>query len=573
MNYDPEQPLMVQNDFTVWLESRHRDYAQVSQTLARFAELLKNPDPIHTYRITPMTVWNAMERMDAKEIVGFLRRCSKFEPPDRVLRQIMTWAERYGLLKLEQRDDHLLLGCTDKETLMKLAADNRLKKCWKNGKLLASGAMAVKPECRGLLKQELIKIGYPVEDLAGYSQGESLVLQLADRTQAKGDGKPFALRDYQEQAIEAFYRQGTAGGGNGVVVLPCGSGKTIVGIAAIAKLQCATLILTTNGTSVQQWKREILDKTDLTEDQVGEYSGTVKQVCPVTIATYQILTYRRSKQDPFKHMALFNERDWGLIIYDEVHLLPAPVFRVTANIQATRRLGLTATLIREDGQETEVFSLIGPKRYDAAWRELESEGWIAKVECAEIRVPLPAAWRERYRHAEARQQFRIACENPAKLEQIRSLLRKHENEPTLIIGQYIKQLRLIAEAIGAPIVCGETPHEQRETLYEQFRNGQLGSLVVSKVANFAVDLPDARVAIQVSGSYGSRQEEAQRLGRVVRPKKNANQAWYYALVSANTKEEEFAMNRQLFLVEQGYRYRIEEIGEEEGVAEQDGVPV
>jgi DNA excision repair protein ERCC-3 len=414
-------------------------------------------------------------------------------------------------------------------------------------------ALQVRRESRGELKQELIKLGYPVSDLAGYHPGEPLRIGLKRELP---DGRRFALRDYQEAAVEAFYRGGSLHGGSGVLVLPCGAGKTIIGIAAMARLGCATLVLTSNVTSVRQWKREILEKTELTAEQVGEYSGEAKEVKPVTIATYQILTYRKGKEGPFAHIELFNLRDWGLIVYDEVHLLPAPVFRMTADIQATRRLGLTATLVREDGREEDVFSLIGPKRCELPWKQLERAGWIAAVTCIEVRAPLPAERRAAYAAAEARRQFRLAGENPAKLDVVRKLLERHKNEPTLIIGQYLGQLKLLSELTGAPVISGEVPHEERERLYAAFKGGSLRVLIVSKVANFAVDLPDASVAIQVSGSFGSRQEEAQRLGRILRPKPGENAAHFYSIVSRDTKEQEFAMKRQLFLVEQGYEYRI-----------------
>jgi DNA excision repair protein ERCC-3 len=363
------------------------------------------------------------------------------------------------------------------------------------------------------------------------------------------------MRDYQRKAVDAMCAEGQKHGGSGVVVLPCGAGKTVVGIAAMVRLQCATLILTTNVASVRQWRREIIEKTNLTEEEVGEYNGQKKEVRPVTIATYQILTHRQRKEDSFLHMGLFNERDWGLIIYDEVHLLPAPVFRVTADIQATRRLGLTATLIREDGCEKDVFSLVGPKLYEAGWKELEREGWIAKVRCTELRVSMPEGVREAYTAAENKNKTRIAGENPNKLGIIRELLTRHKKEPTLVIGQYIDQLRIISEQLEAPMIYGQMPHKERDRLYAQFNEGEIHTLVVSKVANFAIDLPDARVAIQVSGSFGSRQEEAQRLGRLLRPKAN-NEAFFYTLVSDESKEQEFSIHRQLFLVEQGYRYDI-----------------
>ncbi|MEP7199809.1 MAG: DNA repair helicase XPB, partial [Chloroflexota bacterium] len=413
--------------------------------------------------------------------------------------------------------------------------------------------LRVDPTQRGHLKQALVQIGYPVEDLAGYQDGAPLPIGLRETTTG---GEHFGLRRYQREAVDIFHASGSARGGSGVVVLPCGAGKTVVGLGALAQLQTATLILTTSTVAVRQWISELLDKTSLTADEIGEYTGDSKEIRPVTISTYQMMTYRPRKSDEFPHFSLFDQREWGLIIYDEVHLLPAPVFRVTAEIQSRRRLGLTATLVREDGRETDVFSLIGPKKYDVPWKELEQQGWIATAECHEIRVPLPESDRMMYAVADERDKYRVAAENPAKLIVLQQLLAKHRDDNVLVIGQYIEQLKGIARETGAPIITGKTPTREREQLYDAFRNGGQRLLIVSKVANFAIDLPDANVAIQVSGTFGSRQEEAQRLGRILRPKRNGLLAHFYSLVTRDTRDQDFAAKRQLFLTEQGYRYDI-----------------
>ncbi|OAS13819.1 DNA repair helicase XPB [Paenibacillus oryzisoli] len=548
---DPSKPLIVQSDLSVLLETNHPEFDKLQGKLARFADLVKSPEHLHTYRITPLSLWNAAAAgMALEEMTSCLQQYAKFGVPSSVLSTIRKYTKRYGLLRMLHVGKELFLVSEDTVVFKEICAYESLQKYLKDAR--GERAIAISPSYRGILKQELMKLGYPVEDLASYRSGEFLEIPWREEG---GMDEPFQLRDYQKQAVDAFQQVGH--GGSGVLVLPCGAGKTVVGIAAMADASCATLILTSNVTSVKQWKREILSKTGLTSEQVGEYNGSTKEIRPVTIATYQILTYRGSKEAEFSHLRLFSEREWGLIIYDEVHLLPAPVFRATAEIQATRRLGLTATLIREDGLEGDVFSLVGPKKYDMAWKQLETMGWLAKVTCQEVRVPLSITDRDRYHASEARHQFRIAGENTAKLEVIDHLLKLHPDEPTLIIGQYIDQLEEIAAHTGAPMICGSIPHERREELYERFKKGQLPLLIVSKVANFAVDLPDAAIAIQVSGSYGSRQEEAQRLGRILRPKQHGeNKAVFYSLVSADTKEQDFAMKRQLFLVEQGYQYEI-----------------
>jgi DNA excision repair protein ERCC-3 len=539
---DSNRPLIVQSDFTLLLEAHHPEFEQVRSVLSRFAELIKSPEPLHIYRITPLSLWNAAySGMRIEEINSFLGSNAKFGLPFAVQSGIRKYMKRYGLLRLHKVGEELFLVSEDTVVLKELIELETVRGYL--GQTRGERAVSVPLAYRGLLKQELMKLGFPVEDRAGYRPGEHLAIDPL-----------FKLRDYQAEAVDAFDLGGE--GGSGVVVLPCGSGKTIVGIAAMVKLQCATLILTTNVTSIRQWKRELLEKTSLTEENVGEYNGTHKQVSPVTIATYQILTHRSTKGGAFTHMHLFGQRDWGLLIYDEVHLLPAPVFRMTAEIQATRRLGLTATLIREDGHEEDVFSLIGPKRFEIPWKDLEGQGWLAEVTCKEIRVPLRSALREEYGFADSKHKFRIAGENSYKLDVIDELVKRHKHEQILIIGQYLDQLRLISAQTGAPMISGEMSQNEREHLFNLFRTRQIPLLIVSKVANFAVDLPDAAVAIQVSGSYGSRQEEAQRLGRILRPKAGTNQAVFYSITSQDSKEQEFAVKRQLFLVEQGYKYEV-----------------
>lgn len=562
MQFHKDRPLVIQSDFSILLESRHPDFEDVRKGLARFADLVKSPENLHTYRMSSLSLWNAAAAgVTAEEITEFLEQRSKFGIPAFVKQDIRRFVQRYGLVRMERLGEDLLLISNDVDVIKEMVSYKSLQSyglCQLDSRTLRFSSLY-----RGHLKQELVKMGFPVEDLAGYSQGERLPIQL--RTRTKG-GRAFELRDYQQSAVNSFYREGSAQGGSGVLVLPCGAGKTVIGIAAMGRLNCATLILTSNSTSVRQWKREILEKTDVTEEMVGEYTGQQKEVRPITIATYQILTYRKSKDDLFAHMDLFNKRDWGLIVYDEVHLLPAPVFRVTADIQATRRLGLTATLIREDGREEDVFSLVGPKRYEMPWKDLETKGWIASVECIELRVPMPPAEMEVYRTADARLKMRCASVNSAKQTVVEELLHQHEGEQILIIGQYLEQLHELTRRTGIPLISGELAHDKREKLYNAFRSGELKALIVSKVANFAVDLPDAAVAIQVSGSFGSRQEEAQRLGRILRPKSGDNKAYFYTLVSEDTKEQEFAMNRQLFLIEQGYKYGIDRaVNREEAV--------
>jgi DNA excision repair protein ERCC-3 len=550
--YDPANPLIVQGDRTVLVEVDNALYAEARDALAPFAELEKSPEHIHTYRISDLSLWNAAAAgITAEQMIDVLTRYSKFPVPSNLPVDIAERVSRYGRVKLERAGERLRLVCADAPLLAELARQPKLRQYL--GEKLDSSSYAIERGFRGVVKQALITIGYPAEDLAGYTEGADLALHL--RTVARC-GLPFVVRDYQREAVDVFHAGGDVRGGSGVIVLPCGAGKTIVGLAAMSKLQKNTLILTTSITAVKQWKRELLDKTDLKEDQIAEYTGESKDIGPVTLATYQILTWRPEKSDEFPHFQIFDQRDWGLIIYDEVHLLPAPVFRVTAQIQARRRLGLTATLIREDGREGDVFSLIGPKKYDVPWRDLESRGWIAEATCSEIRVSLPEPLRMEYAVAEWRQKYRLASENPIKEDIVSRLLDRYRDSRVLIIGQYLRQLRLLAKRFGIPLITGQTTSEERETLYGQFRKGEVRHLILSKVGNFAIDLPDANVLIQVSGTFGSRQEEAQRLGRILRPKTGGEVAHFYTLVTRDTRELDFAHHRQMFLTEQGYSYSI-----------------
>lgn len=551
--FDPTNPFIVQSDRSVLVEVDNPKYAEARDALAPFAELEKSPEHIHTYRVSNLSLWNAAAAgFTAEQMVDVLRRYTKFPIPNNLPADIAETVGRYGRLKLERAGDKLKLVCADRPLLEEVARQKKLKEYL--GEKLDDRSFAVDPAHRGVLKQALIAIGYPAEDLAGYTAGADLPTRLRE---VASTGLPFVVRDYQREAADVFYAGGDVRGGSGVIVLPCGAGKTIVGIAAMALLQKSALVLTTSITAVKQWKREILDKTNLTEDEVKEYTGETKDIGPVTIATYQILTYRPDKTEDFPHFGLFDQRDWGLIVYDEVHLLPAPVFRVTAHIQARRRLGLTATLIREDGREGDVFSLIGPKKYDVPWRELEGQGWIASATCTEIRTALPDdQTRMEYAVADHRAKYRIASENPAKDEVVAELLDRYRDRRVLVIGQYLSQLRKLRDRFGIPLITGATSSQEREDLYGKFRTGEVRHLILSKVGNFAIDLPDANVLIQVSGTFGSRQEEAQRLGRILRPKSGGEEAHFYTLVTRDTRELDFAHHRQMFLTEQGYSYAI-----------------
>ena len=552
-----DNPLIVQGDLTILVDLSAPRYVEARDALARFAELVKSPEHIHTYRITPLSIWNACAAgVDVDEIAGTLTSFSRFPVPASITNQVRDFAGRFGRLRVVRDEDdptadHLLLLASDAHLAEELAHGKQLAPLLADR--IGPTTFRIRQGDRGRIKQALIKAGFPAEDVAGYTDGESLEVSLRTKTTS---GASFALRDYQIQAVHAFYASGSARGGSGVVVLPCGAGKTIVGMGVLTAVQSSTLILTTSVTAVRQWIRELLDKTDISPSDIGEYSATTKDVRPITVATYQILTHRASKHAEFTHLALFDERNWGLIIYDEVHLLPAPVFQITATLQARRRLGLTATLVREDGREDDVFALIGPKKADVPWKVLERQGWIATAVCTEVRVALADDLRMPYALAESRNKFRVASENSDKVQVIRDIIARHPNEPALIIGMYVDQLEALAAEMNVPLITGTTPQSKRDELYDKFRSGALPALVVSKVANFAIDLPDASLAIQVSGTFGSRQEEAQRLGRILRPKPGANQAHFYSIVTADTVEQEFALKRQLFLCEQGYEYEI-----------------
>ena len=546
-------PLIVQSDRSILLETDGPLFEDARDAVASLAELVKSPEHIHTYRITPLSLWNAAAAgMTADQVISNLVTYSKYEVPDNILVEIRDYISRYGRLKLYKLEDGQLVIDSDDDLLITELVNNESIKPFvtsvKNGKRIL-----IKSGDRGNIKSALIKLGFPVEDLAGYVVGAPLKFSLREVALS---GNPFGLRKYQRESVDAFYMRGSNHGGSGVIVLPCGAGKTCVGIGTIHALQTQCLVLTTNTIALRQWKSELLDKTTLTEDQIGEYSGDLKEIRPVTLATYQVLTYRKTKDSPFIHFDLFDKGNWGLIVYDEVHLLPAPVFRATASLQARRRLGLTATLVREDGREEDVFSLIGPKKYDVPWKVLEKQGWIAQAVCHEIRVPLPESERYRYAISDKRKKFRIASTNPMKEEICSRLLEKHADDNVLVIGQYLDQLRSLADRFKAPLITGRTNTKERERLYNAFRKGEEKLLIVSKVANFAIDLPDANVAIQVSGTFGSRQEEAQRLGRILRPKSDGTIAHFYSMVSRDTCDQDFSVKRQLFLTEQGYRYDI-----------------
>ena len=568
-----ELPLIVQSDRTILAEVASPRYAEARDALARFAELVKSPEHVHTYRITPLSIWNACASGEkAEEIVQTLRSLSRYPVPDHIAMEIEDYGARFGSLTLTREEGRLVLHCRDEGLAALISADKHAALIL--GERVSPTAFTVEPAARGRLKLALIRIGYPVDDRAGYSAGETFSFAL--RPVSLSRARAFSARPYQRAAAEAFHAAGSERGGSGVIVLPCGAGKTIVGMLCMDLLQTSTLVLTTAVTAVRQWIAELVDKTDIDASSIGEYTGQKKEVRPVTVATYQMLTHRGRPQEPtdeadptaaYPHLALFNERDWGLIIYDEVHLLPAPVFQVTASLQARRRLGLTATLVREDGKEDDVFALIGPKKYDVPWKEMEKQGWIAKAVCTEIRVPLPESQRASYAVADARTKFRMASENPAKIDQVRAILDRHPGEPALVIGMYLDQLAAVARPLGLPVITGSTPQKVRDRLYAEFKAGTIRILAVSKVANFAVDLPEASLAIQISGTFGSRQEEAQRLGRILRPKEMGNQAFFYSLVSRDTVEQEFALKRQLFLCEQGYAYGIQVAGNGAALAE------
>ncbi|MBN2799358.1 MAG: DEAD/DEAH box helicase [Deltaproteobacteria bacterium] len=555
MQIVPTNPIIVQGDGKVLLETQHPEFDNARDFLARFAELEASPDLLHTYRITPLSLWNAASAgMPREEIVDTLRGFSKFDVPAEVLQQIDDTISRYGLIQLLPHPEDPVQWI--RVNFATAYVEKLVKKTVTGREVLERDGTRywrIPQGLRGLFKQRLLLESWPVEDLAGFHEGDPLPFALVDHLE---DGKPFSLRSYQTGAVSRWHLDGQPAGGHGVVVLPCGAGKTVVALAAMAQLQQHTLIVCNNQTAVNQWVREILDKTTLTPEQVGVYTGKEKVIRPVTVATYQVLTWRRSKDQDYEHFHLFRDHNWGLLVYDEVHLLPAPVFGATAELQGCRRLGLTATLVREDGREGDVFSLVGPKRYDLPWQLLEQQGYVAEAMCHEIRVGQTQRVQVAYDMAQEAEKFRLASENPSKMGVVRELVLKHADDFVLIIGTYLDQLRRISRELNAPLLTGETPQRERDRLFTDFREGRIRVLVVSKVANFAVDLPDANVAIQVSGSFGSRQEEAQRLGRILRPKDG--QAHFYTVVTADSKEQTFAMKRQLFLTEQGYHYHIED---------------
>ncbi|MCR8898580.1 DEAD/DEAH box helicase [Gordonia sp. GONU] len=534
-------PLIVQSDKTLLLEVDHPDAQAARQAIAPFAELERAPEHVHTYRVTPLALWNARAAgHDAEQVVDALVTYSRYAVPQPLLMDVVDTMGRFGRLQLVKHPAHgLTLVSLDRAVLLEVMRNKKVAPML--GAQIDDDTVIVHPSERGRLKQVLLKVGWPAEDLAGYVDGEAHPIALAQ--------DDWHLRDYQEMAADSFWA-----GGSGVVVLPCGAGKTMVGAAAMAKAGATTLILVTNTVAGRQWKRELIARTTLTEEEIGEYSGERKEIRPVTIATYQVMT-RKSKGE-YRNLDLFDSRDWGLIIYDEVHLLPAPVFRMTADLQSRRRLGLTATLVREDGREGDVFSLIGPKRYDAPWKDIEAQGWIAPAECIEVRVTLTDEERLQYAVAEPEEKYKLCSTAHTKVNVVKAILNKHQGQQTLVIGAYIDQLEELGRELDCPVIQGSTKNKEREILFDRFRSGELQTLVVSKVANFSIDLPEASVAVQVSGTFGSRQEEAQRLGRLLRPKHDGGQAHFYSVVSRDTLDADYAAHRQRFLAEQGYAYRI-----------------
>lgn len=545
-------PLIVQSDKSLLLEVDHPRADDARRAIAPFAELERAPEHVHTYRLTPLGLWNARAAgHDAEQVVNTLIEYSRYPVPHALLVDVAETMSRYGRLTLAQHPTHgLVLEATDRAVLAEVLKSKRTAGLV--GERIDDLTVVVHPSERGHLKQVLVKLGWPAEDLAGYVDGEKHAIALSPTTPPRVEGeapKPWEMRPYQAQAVDGFWH-----GGSGVVVLPCGAGKTIVGAGAMAKSGTTTLILVTNTVSARQWRDELVRRTTLTEDEIGEYSGARKEIKPVTIATYQVLTTKR--KGVYTHLELLDARDWGLVVYDEVHLLPAPIFRMTADLQARRRLGLTATLVREDGREDEVFSLIGPKRYDAPWKDIEAQGYIAPADCVEVRLTLPESDRMTYAVAEPEDKYRLAATAAGKNRVVEQIVAQHPDDQVLVIGQYLDQLEELSQHLDAPLITGATTVRERQRLFDAFRSGEVSRLVVSKVANFSIDLPEASVAIQVSGSFGSRQEEAQRLGRVMRPKADGRTAHFYAVVARDTVDQDFAAHRQRFLAEQGYAYRI-----------------
>ncbi|MCX7671831.1 MAG: DEAD/DEAH box helicase [Anaerolineae bacterium] len=575
MAVNPLNPLVVQSDRTVLLEVDNPLYSEARDVLARFAELEKSPEHIHTYRLSPLSLWNAAASgLTADAILTALTQYSKYDVPGNIQADVREYIGRFGRVKLHKDPSGaLLLTADDPLLMMEVSRQRKVRQFILEE--LDPRTVRVNPAMRGHIKKALVDVGYPAEDLAGYVEGAPITFRLLPARRTTGE--VFRLRHYQQDAVETFHANGAPQGGSGVIVLPCGAGKTMVGMGAMDRLQTNTLILTTNTVAVRQWIDELLDKTSLSPEEIGEYTGDVKEIRPVTVTTYQILTYHKRRgrngnaddlgwdengapkplsTDDFPHFRLFNERDWGLIVYDEVHLLPAPVFRMTAELQGRRRLGLTATLVREDGREEDVFALIGPKKYDVPWKDLERQGWIATAHCHEVRLNMSRERRMEYALAESKLQYVIAATDPAKLPVVEQIIAKHPDDQILIIGTYLEQLEEAARRFNAPLLTGKTPVRERQKLYQQMREGTLRLLVVSKVANFAIDLPDVSVAIEISGTFGSRQEEAQRLGRILRPKSDGRPAHFYAIVMRDTKDQLFGAHRQMFLTEQGYKYEI-----------------
>ena len=561
MNY--ENPLIVHGDRSLLLDVHAPLAEECRNALIPFAELEKSPEHLHTYKLTPLSLWNAASAgFSAEDAVAVLEKYARYDVPKAIPAWIKEVSGRFGKITLEpcEEEDKLLLVAATEAIYKEIGANGAVKKYLEEGRFdrLNHPCYLIKLTDRGTIKQLLLEAGWPVKDEVALADGEPLDFNLRPTT---AGGQTFEIRDYQISAAKALVGDKGPGTGFGTIVLPCGSGKTIVGMQIMDMLKTSTLIITTNISAVHQWIDELLDKTNLTREQIAEYTGENKEIKPVTVATYQVLTWRPDKEGPFPHFSLFHQRPWGLIIYDEVHMLPAPVFRVVAELQAVRRVGLTATLVREDGCEGYVFSLVGPKRYDVPWKELERDNWIASAECVEVRIDLPAYREIEYAVAGAREKHKIASQNPDKMVVVSELVKKYTEDKILIIGQYLDQLDEIAKMLEAPIITGKTPTAERDRIYQEFRQGKIRVLVVSKVANFAIDLPDASMAIQVSGTFGSRQEEAQRLGRILRPKERVSH--FFTLITRNTAEEEFGSNRQKFLAEQGYSYRIVRYGEGE----------
>jgi DNA excision repair protein ERCC-3 len=551
MSYVHENPLVVQGDHTILLETQSPRFEEGRDALLGFAELVKSPEYVHTWRLTSLSLWNAAAAgHTADQVIEALTRLAKYPVPPNIPESVRSKMGRYGQIRLVRDGEWLVLESDDAAAIAEVrsiaAAEDLL------GPPVGKTGIRVHPRRRGELKQVLTGFGHPVQDLAGYDDGDPLEMRLSS---ALSDGTPWSLRDYQVDAIDAFH--GGPGAGSGVVVLPCGAGKTVVGVGAMVRLGMRTLILCTGHTALQQWRREILSRTTLREDQVGEYSAERKELRPVTLTTYQLLTHKVRRTAEPTHFRLFHQSNWGLVVYDEVHLLPAPIFREAATLQARRRLGLTATLVREDGLETDVFALVGPKRYDLPWRTLETQGWIASARCVELRVPLSDPDRMRYAEASATEKFKIAATNAKKGPIVEDLLRRHATEQVLVLGTYVEQLEFVARRLGIPVVTGETPARERDERFGDFRSGKSRVLALSKVGNFAIDLPGASVAVQISGTWGSRQEEAQRLGRILRRKEDGKQAVFYSVVTADSREQDLSEQRQLFLTEQGYPYHIE----------------